>query len=76
MESSTILMILKEAMGCETDLTMDMEFQKEELDSIVKVQLLIMLEEYLERELSIVDLFKCETIGDIVNMCYIEGENG
>ena len=52
----------------------DVKFEKDLLDSLDKINLLILLEEELSIELSIIELYKCETLGDLCDLC-IEGEH-
>lgn len=44
-------------------------FNKDDLDSFDKINLLISLEELYKSEISIIELFECETMGDIYNLC-------
>lgn len=56
--------------GREGVLTKESIFYKDDLDSFDKMNLLVLLEEFSERELSITEVFECELISDICNLCF------
>ncbi|KWX81161.1 hypothetical protein AMQ84_00785 [Paenibacillus riograndensis] len=57
-------LMLSEGSNEETD------FDKDKLDSFDKINLLIILEEYSDNEISIMDLFECKKIGDLCDLCF------
>lgn len=54
--------------------TEETAFDKDKLDSFDKINLLIILEEYSNREISIIDIFECDKIGDLCKLCLQERE--
>ena len=60
-----IEMEIRNILGTTLDLNIDAEIDKDSIDSMTKIQLLIILEEYSGEDISIVDFFECNTISDL-----------
>ena len=68
MDRERFIEVLKDLLNlAETDY-MNTPFRISDLDSFDKVNLLNVVEDYYESEISIVDLFECSTINDIISL--------
>jgi len=68
MDRDELIMALKQYLNLPDDSSLDESYDKESLDSINKVMLVILLEEYSKKEVPIMDLFECNNINDILNL--------
>ena len=69
MREKDLMEALKEFLEME-DLNKESIFEKDKMDSFEKMNLLVLLEEYSMKELSIIELFQCITIGEICKLCF------
>lgn len=53
----------------DSEITTESIFDKDKMDSFEKMNLLVLLDEYSGKELSIIELFECDSIGDIIEVC-------
>lgn len=70
MNEEDFIFLLKEYLKEDSTVDLSEKFKKEQLDSIDKVNLIVFLEEFTGKEISVIELLECETLNDIVRLSY------
>ncbi len=68
MKKEDLIIQLKEYAGMDETASIKDLIDKDSIDSINKVGMIVLLEEYTHGDISLVELFECETIEDILDM--------